>query len=320
MQQQFQGFVGGEPAVLQVLHLEGVSHHLQDAIERLGRPAVEAKYGNLFDMYARITGEDPYSEPMRIYPAVHYVMGGLWVDYDLQTNITGLFCAGEARPENRIRPGSTTDSDGVPQVTIDFTTPPAAREQMASMREGGWQVGLGRDLRGTRLGLLGMGRLGTEMAKFGTAFGMDVVGWSQNLTPAAAEAAGARYVEKAELFETSNFVSVHLRLSDRTQGIVGRDDIARMKPDACLINTSRGGLVDNDALVAALREGRLGGAALDVYDHEPLPADDPLRSVPGLLLTPHIGYVTRESYEVFYPETVEAIRAWLDGTPVRVLA
>ncbi|MGX1308800.1 phosphoglycerate dehydrogenase-like enzyme [Amorphus suaedae] len=193
-------------------------------------------------------------------------------------------------------------------------------EQMASMREGGWQVGLGRDLRGTRLGLLGMGRLGTEMAKFGTAFGMDVVGWSQNLTPAAAEAAGARYVEKAELFETSDFVSVHLRLSDRTQGIVGRDDIARMKPDACLINTSRGGLVDNDALVAALREGRLGGAALDVYDHEPLPADDPLRSVPGLLLTPHIGYVTRESYEVFYPETVEAIRAWLDGTPVRVLA
>ncbi|MGX1097592.1 D-2-hydroxyacid dehydrogenase family protein [Amorphus sp. MBR-141] len=193
-------------------------------------------------------------------------------------------------------------------------------EQMASMREGGWQVGLGRDLRGTRLGLLGMGRLGTEMAKFGTAFGMDVVGWSQNLTPEAAEAAGARYVEKAELFATSDFVSVHLRLSDRTQGIVGREDIARMKPDACLINTSRGGLVDNDALVAALEAGRLGGAALDVYDHEPLPADDPLRSVPGLLLTPHIGYVTRESYEVFYPETVEAIRAWLDGKPVRVLA
>lgn len=193
-------------------------------------------------------------------------------------------------------------------------------DQMRTMRDGGWQGGLGRDLRGARLGLLGMGRLGGEMARFGAAFGMDVVGWSQNLTPQAAAAAGARYVEKSELFETSDFVSVHLRLSERTEGIVGRDDIARMKPDACLINTSRGGLVDNEALVAAVTEGRLGGAALDVFEREPLPADDPLRSVPGLLLTPHIGYVTRESYEVFYPETVEAIRAWLDGRPVRVLA
>lgn len=192
-------------------------------------------------------------------------------------------------------------------------------DQMQAMGQGGWQAGLGRDLRGARLGLLGLGRLGGEMAKIGAAFGMDVVAWSQNLTPEAAEAGGAHYLEKAALFETSDFVSVHLRLSDRTRGIVGRDEIARMKADACLINTSRGGLVDNDALVAALNEGRIGGAALDVYEREPLPADDPLRSVPGLLLTPHIGYVTRESYEVFYPETVESIRAWLDGAPIRVL-
>jgi len=192
-------------------------------------------------------------------------------------------------------------------------------DQMRSMGEGGWQAGLGRDVRGARLGLLGLGRLGGEMAKIGAAFGMDVVAWSQNLTPQAAEAAGARHVPKSELFETADFVSVHLRLSERTQGIVGRDDIARMKPDACLINTSRGGLVDNDALVAALGDRRIGGAALDVYDHEPLPADDRLRSVPGLLLTPHIGYVTRESYDVFYPGTVESIRAWLDGAPIRLL-
>ena len=193
-------------------------------------------------------------------------------------------------------------------------------DQIRTMAAGGWQGGLGRDLRGARLGLLGLGRLGREMATIGAAFGMDVVAWSQNLTPEAAVAGGARYAEKAELFETADFVSVHLRLSERTRGIVGRDDIARMKPDACLINTSRGGLVDNDALVGALNEGRIAGAALDVYEREPLPADDPLRSVPGLLLTPHIGYVTRESYDVFYPETVEAIRAWLDGAPIRVLA
>jgi len=191
--------------------------------------------------------------------------------------------------------------------------------EMRSMAEGGWQVGLGRDLRGARLGLLGLGRLGSEMARFGVTFGMEVVAWSQNLTDEAARAAGATRLEKAEVFETSDFVSLHLRLSDRTRHIAGADEIARMKPDASLINTSRGPLIDQDALVAALRAGRIGGAALDVYDREPLPADDPLRFVPRLLLTPHIGYVTRETYAVFYRQTVEAIRAWLDGAPIRVI-
>lgn len=192
-------------------------------------------------------------------------------------------------------------------------------EQMRSMAEGGWQVGLGRDLRGARLGLLGLGRLGGEVAHFASAFGMEIVAWSQNLTPEAAALMGARYLDKAELFETADFISLHLRLSDRTRGIVGREEIGRMKSDACLINTSRGGLVDLDALVEALQAGRIGGAALDVYEHEPLPADDPLRHVPGLILTPHVGYVSRETYQVFYPQIVEAIRAWIDGTPIRVI-
>lgn len=191
--------------------------------------------------------------------------------------------------------------------------------QIDEMRKGGWQAELGRDLHGARLGILGLGRLGSQVARHANSFGMEVVAWSQNLTAARAAEAGARLVSKQELFRTADAVTVHLKLSERTIGTVGAEEIALMKPDACLVNTARAPIVDTDALVEALREGRLAGAALDVYDIEPLPAASPLRTVPNLLLTPHIGYSTRDTYEVFYPETLEAILAFLDGKPIRVV-
>jgi phosphoglycerate dehydrogenase-like enzyme len=192
--------------------------------------------------------------------------------------------------------------------------------EFRNMREGRWQTTLGSDVRGKTLGILGLGRLGTEMARFGQAFGMHTIAWSQNLTAEKAKECGVERVEKADLFRRADFLSVHLVLSERTRGLVGAAELALMKPTAYLINTSRGPIVDAAALTAALRQKRLAGAALDVYDTEPLPAAHPLRFEPRAVLTPHIGYVTEETYRIFYGDMVEAIEAWLAGKPVRVIA
>ena len=188
-----------------------------------------------------------------------------------------------------------------------------------SFREGGWQVGLGRDLNGATLGVIGLGRLGSLVAGYGSAFGMKVIAWSQNLTEEKAAAAGAALVGKEALFREADFVTIHLRLSDRSRGLVNADMLALMKPDAWIVNTSRGPIIDEAALLAALRENRIGGAALDVFDEEPLPADHPLRRLPNVVATPHVGYVTRESYAVFYHETAENIAAFLAGQPRNVI-
>jgi phosphoglycerate dehydrogenase-like enzyme len=189
-----------------------------------------------------------------------------------------------------------------------------------TMRDGGgWQTTVGRDLRGRTLGLLGLGKLGTEMAGFARAFGMPVLAWSQNLTAEAAAKSGAIRVEKNDLFQRADIISIHMKLSERTTGLVGAAELALMKPDALLINTSRGPIVDTTALIATLTAGGIAGAALDVYDHEPLPPNDPLRRTPRLLLMPHLGYVTEETYRIFYAGTVAAIDAWLAGKPVHLL-
>jgi phosphoglycerate dehydrogenase-like enzyme len=189
-----------------------------------------------------------------------------------------------------------------------------------SVQSGGWQIGLGEDVRGKTLGCIGVGNLGGQVAGFGKAFGMNVIAWSQNLTADKAAAAGARLVSKEELFRTSDFISVHYKLSPRSQGIVGAADIALMKPTAYLINTSRGPLVDEAALTAALREGRIAGAGLDVFDHEPLPAGHFFRTSPRVIVTPHVGYVSRENYADYFTQMVENIEGWLAGKPVRVAA
>jgi phosphoglycerate dehydrogenase-like enzyme len=184
--------------------------------------------------------------------------------------------------------------------------------ETASVRNGGWQVGLGTELRDKTLGILGLGRIGSEVARIAQVFGMQVIAWSQNLTAEAASAVGVRRVTKEELLAQSDFLSIHTRLSERTRGIIGAAELAAMKPTARLINSSRGPIVDEDALVAALSNGRLAGAAVDVFEIEPLPADHPFRTLPNVLATPHIGYVTEEMYRTFYGDSVTNVVAWLD--------
>lgn len=188
------------------------------------------------------------------------------------------------------------------------------------MREGGWHDGVpvGTVLAGKRLGLLGLGKLGSKVAGFGRAFGMEVVAWSQNLDDEKAAAGGAKRVGKEELFATSDVLSIHLVLSDRSRGIVGVAELATMKDGAILVNTSRGPLVDEAALVAELGSGRIR-AGLDVFDREPLQPDNPLRSLPNVVLTPHLGYGATHVFRQFYGESVENIEAWLDGKPIRVI-
>ena len=183
-----------------------------------------------------------------------------------------------------------------------------------------WQQTVGTGLDGKRLGVVGLGRQGRRVAEIGRAFGMQVVAWSQNLDPSQAEQAGAKAVSKEELFASADVITVHYKLSDRSTGLVGEAELALMKPSAFLINTSRGPLVDSAALVAALKSGSIAGAALDVYDVEPLPLSSPLRTAPNIVLTPHLGYVTDEAYQVFYGEAAEDIVAFAAGSPVRVLS
>ena len=184
---------------------------------------------------------------------------------------------------------------------------------------GGWQRTVGTGLADKRLGVVGLGNQGRRVAKIGRAFGMKVVAWSQNLDPERAEKAHVKAVSKEELFSTSDVVTVHYKLGPRSVGLVGAAELALMKPSAFLVNTSRGPLVDTAALLAALRSGSIAGAALDVYDTEPLPLSDPLRAAPNVVLTPHLGYVTDDSYRVFYCEAAEDIVAFAKGAPIRLL-
>lgn len=184
--------------------------------------------------------------------------------------------------------------------------------------DGPWQSTVGADLHGRTLGLLGLGKIGSRVAQVGRAFGMEVVAWSQNLTEERTQEVGtALAASKEELLEAGDFVSVHLALSDRTRGLIGAAELARMRPTAYLVNTSRAAIVDQDALLAALHAGTIAGAGLDVFDVEPLPAGHPMRTAPRLLATPHLGYVSRANYATYYGQAVENIRAFLDGEPVR---
>jgi len=185
-----------------------------------------------------------------------------------------------------------------------------------SVRAGGWQHTVGTDLRGKTLGILGLGRIGSQVARVGSAFGMNLIAWSQNMTSEAAKAAGAILVSKDQLFEQADILTIHLVLSSRTRGLVGPAELGRMKPTARLINTSRGPIVDEQALISVLKSKQIAGAAIDVFDIEPLPPSHPFRTLDNVLATPHIGYVSQGLYKTFYEDTVANIRKWLD-TQVR---
>ena len=182
-----------------------------------------------------------------------------------------------------------------------------------------WQTTIGIDLEGKTLGVVGLGKLGTRVANIAKAFGMNVIAWSQNLTPEKCQEAGVTYASKEDLFRTADIVSIHLMLSDRSRGLIGAKDLAPMKPTAYLINTARAAIVDQAALLAVLTERRIAGAGLDVFETEPLPLDSPLRALDNVVITPHLGYVSVQAYEVYFREIVEDIRAFLDGKPMRVI-
>ncbi|MFI9319099.1 D-2-hydroxyacid dehydrogenase family protein [Kitasatospora aureofaciens] len=218
-----------------------------------------------------------------------------------------------------------TASSGTPPVELTWALllglARGIVQENTALREGGpWQSTVGADLHGRTLGLLGLGRIGALVARVGLAFGMDVLVWSRSLTDERAAKAGVRRaLSKEELLRESDFVSVHLASNAETHGLIGAAELALMKPDAYLVNTSRAAIVDQDALLAALTEGRIAGAALDVFDVEPLPADHPLRTAPRLLATPHLGYVSQDNYRRYFGEAVEDIEAFLEGEPIRRL-
>ncbi|GAA4337816.1 D-2-hydroxyacid dehydrogenase family protein [Variovorax defluvii] len=227
-------------------------------------------------------------------------------------------------PVNRSIDRRAAEERGISVMATGYASQPAAEmtwalilgsvrhlaDDAASMRAGGWQTKLGGDLAGQTLGVLGLGRIGRQVAAVGAAFGMHVIAWSQNLTVEKAAESGVRHVDKEELFRTADILTVHVLLSSRTEGLVGESELALMKRSARLVNTSRGPIVNESALVAALRRGELAGAALDVYDQEPLPADHPFRTLPNVLATPHVGYVTESLYRTFYGDTVKNVLAW----------
>ena len=229
-------------------------------------------------------------------------------------------CSARRIPVSNTRPGRT----GAVTAELAFGLILAAARDFAkaerNMRAGRWHEDLrgGTILEGKRLGVIGLGKLGARVASYAKAFNMEVVAWSQNLTAEKAREKGAGYVSKEELFSASDVVTIHMVLSERTRGLVGRDELAKMKPGALLVNVSRGPIVQEEALLEALRQNRLS-VALDVYDREPLPSDHPLRKMENVTLSPHLGYVNEENYRTFYNDTVENVAAWLAGKPIRLL-
>ncbi len=222
----------------------------------------------------------------------------------------------EAAAERRIVV-TATGYDSTPTIEFTWSLILASMRHLdretASVREGGWQTGLGSNLRGKRLGVVGLGNIGREVARIGLAFGMKVIAWSQNLTQETANAAGATLVDKQTLFREADIVTIHLVLSRRTTGLVGAPEFALMKPTARLVNTSRGPIVDHVALIEAMQARRIAGVAVDVFDKEPLAADHPFRKLENVLATPHIGYVTEDLYRTFYGDAAANIAQWLEN-------
>jgi phosphoglycerate dehydrogenase-like enzyme len=206
-------------------------------------------------------------------------------------------------------------SSGAPELTWALILAVARHipKENASLRSGGWQQSIGTDLSGKTIGIVGLGNIGNKIARYALAFDMKILAWSENLSAEKAENAGALLVDKETLFRHSDFVTIHLVLSSRSRGIISAEDLNLMKPSAFLINTSRGPLIDEQALIQTLQEKKIAGAAIDVFDQEPLPSDHPFRQMNNVLCTPHIGYVTAETYKVFYQDTVKAILEWIQS-------
>ena len=267
-----------------------------------------------FDVIVAMRERTPFTaERLRLLPALRLlVTTGM---QNASIDLAAAAAAGVTVCGTGGTPGSTPELTWALILSLVRHVP----EEDRRIREGGWQQTVGFGLRGRALGIVGLGRIGRSVAAVGRAFGMEVLAWSQNLSAAAAESAGAVAVGKDELFASSDVITVHYKLSSRSVGLVGARELGLMKPTAYIVNTSRGPIVDEDALLAALRSGAIAGAGLDVYDEEPLPGGHPLRLAPRTVLTPHLGYVTDDGYRAFYGDAVEDIAAFAAGRPTRVL-
>ncbi len=293
--------------VTAIAEVEAIGHHIDDQAELASRLAAA-------DVVVAMRERTPFgSELLRRLPRLRLLV------------TTGPFNAAIDFAAAHAQGVTVSGTGGYIEPTVELTWALILGllrhlpEEAASVRTGGWQTSVGGDLKGKQLGVVGLGRIGSRVARVGLAFGMSVVAWSQNLAADRAERVGARQVTKAELFESSDVVTVHLVLSERTRGTVGAPELRAMKPGAVLVNTSRGPVVEEAALVQALSSGTIAGAALDVFDTEPLPQGHPLRGLPNVLATPHLGYVSHKTYELFFREIVEDIVAFAQGSPIRTI-
>jgi D-3-phosphoglycerate dehydrogenase len=287
-------------------------------------------------VFDRPLGEEQAREVLRGFTAVCLMRERMAFPGRLIRALPDLRCIAITGPRNRTldldaaracgiavctASGSPAASGGTVELAWGLILAAARQlpQQIQSLRAGTWQLEPGQILRGKTLALLGLGRLGAQMVPVARAFGMEVIAWSPNLTVERAQAAGAEHVRREALFERADFLSLHLVLSERTAGLVGEPDLERMKPGAWLVNTSRAGLVDPDALFRCLERRRIAGAALDVFEVEPLPAGDRLLTLPNVLLTPHLGYYTVEQMGAFYRNTVTNLQSFLDGKPINLV-
>ena len=244
-------------------------------------------------------------------------MHNIAIDLEAASEL-GIVVCGTSAP---VKPDGPIDMSDVVELTWGLILCLARQIpwEDKQMREGKWQTTIGTSLKGKNLGILGLGNLGKDVAAIGKAFGMNILAWSKNLTPEEAELHGAVYVEKKQFFSQSDVITVHLKLSNRTRNLIGENELRLMKSTALLVNTSRGPIVDESALLKSLERRQIGGAGLDVYNTEPLPADHPFLSLSNVVLSPHLGYVAEKTYREFYSETVDDIVAYMKGNPIRVL-
>ncbi|WP_162590272.1 D-2-hydroxyacid dehydrogenase family protein [Variovorax sp. RA8] len=315
------------------MHKIAVLDDFQNVSMNFGNWAALREHAEITVYRDHIDDEDELVERLLPYDVLCVMRERTWFRRSLLERLPNLKMIASTGPWNAAIDMDATDDLGV-VVCGTGTSLTAASEltwalilaaarnlprEFDSFRKGGWQVSVGADLHGKTLGLIGLGYTGAATARIAHAFGMKTLAWSQNMTAESAAKLGVQYVPKDELLASSDIVSIHVRLSDRTRDLVAARELALMKPSAYLINTARGPIVSEEALIDALRSRAIAGAAIDVYEREPLPPDHPFRSLDNLLATSHVGYVTDGSYEIYYGESVENIRAWIDGHPIRRL-
>jgi phosphoglycerate dehydrogenase-like enzyme len=316
-----------------IMHKIAILDDFQNLSMRFGEWESLRKHADITIFNDHIDNEDALVERLLPYDILCVMRERTWFPRRVLKRLTNLKMLASTGPWNAAIDIEAADEFGI-TVCGTASSPTAASEltwalilaaardiprEVASFRNGGWQVSIGTDLHGKTMGLLGLGYAGSATARVAQAFGMNTIAWSQNMTAESAGKLGVQYVSKDELLASSDIVSIHVRLSERTRDLIGARELSLMQPHALLVNTARGPIVNEQALIDALKRKQIAGAAIDVFDIEPLPASHPFRSMDNVVATSHVGYVTERSYELYYGESVENIGAWIKGKPIRTL-